>query len=182
MNDQTKIDTANTLEAPAKAAVAVIETASNVAKTAEKTTTKTAKAMVKAAAKPTKARRARKLTRKTVRKAAKRVAATATTRTKVKATSAKATKIKAAGKVRAAQKRIETMTSKTNSAFNFGAFDNLPAFAPFQNLFTGANERGQDLAVKSQKVAEQFADLAKANVEAIVEASTIAVEGTKSLG
>ena len=78
-----------------------------------------------------------------------------------------------------AQERTQTMNS---NAFNFGAFDTVPGFAPFSNLFANANERGQELAKKSQAVAEEFAALAKANVEAMVEAGKIAVEGGKALG
>jgi len=64
----------------------------------------------------------------------------------------------------------------------FKGFDAIPAFAPFQNILTEANERGQELAKKSQKVAEELADLARANVEAIVEAGRVATEGARSLG
>jgi phasin family protein len=67
----------------------------------------------------------------------------------------------------------------TNNVFN--AFDG-SAFAPFQSLFTEANERGQELVKKSQKVAEELADLARANVEAIVEAGRVASEGARSIG
>lgn len=78
-----------------------------------------------------------------------------------------------------AQERTDTMNM---NAFNFGAYDTVPGFAPFTNLFATANERGQELAKQSQAVAEEFADLAKANVEAMVEAGKIAVEGSKALG
>jgi phasin family protein len=79
----------------------------------------------------------------------------------------------AARKTGAAKKRIETVTN------NF--FDSVPAFAPFQSLITEANERGQELAKKSQKVAEEFADLARANVEALVESGRVASEGARAL-
>ena len=79
---------------------------------------------------------------------------------------------------RAAQKRIETVTN--NNFFN--GFDAVPAFAPFQTMFADANERSQDLAKRSQKVAEELADLARANVEAIVEAGRVASEGARSIG
>jgi phasin family protein len=68
----------------------------------------------------------------------------------------------------------------TNNFFN--GFDAVPAFAPFQNIFAGANERGQDLVKRSQKVAEELADLARANVEAVVEAGRVASEGARSIG
>ncbi len=64
----------------------------------------------------------------------------------------------------------------------FNAFETVPAFAPFQTLLTEANGRSQELAKKTQKVAEELADLARANVEAVVEASRVAAEGAKAIG
>ncbi len=78
----------------------------------------------------------------------------------------------------AAQERIETVT---NTNF-FNGFEAVPAFAPFQSFFADANERGQELVQRSQKVAEELADLARANVEAIVEAGRVASEGARSIG
>jgi phasin family protein len=79
---------------------------------------------------------------------------------------------------RATQERIETVT---NTNF-FNGFEAVPAFAPFQSFFADANERSQELAKKSQKVAEELADLARANVEALVEAGRVAAEGARSIG
>jgi phasin family protein len=70
--------------------------------------------------------------------------------------------------------------TKTNNIFT--GFDAVPAFAPFQSLFANAGDRGQELVKKTQKVSEELADLARANVEAIVEASRVASEGAKSIG
>jgi phasin family protein len=64
----------------------------------------------------------------------------------------------------------------------FAGFDAVPTFAPFQSLFADAGERSQEVARRSQKVAEEFADLTRANVEAIVESGRVAVEGVRSLG
>ena len=94
---------------------------------------------------------------KTVRRAAK--AATASTATKIERTNA--------------------MTYDFNKMF---AGFQLPGADKFQDLFAGAGERSQELVAKSQKTAEQFTDLAKANVEALVEAGRIAAAGTKSIG
>ena len=69
----------------------------------------------------------------------------------------------------------------TNTNF-FNGFDAVPAFAPFQTLFADANERSQELVKRSQKVAEELADLARANVEAVVEAGRVAAEGARSIG
>ena len=49
-------------------------------------------------------------------------------------------------------------------------------------MFADAGERGQEVAKRSQKVAEELADLTRANVEAIVEAGRVAVEGARSIG
>ena len=46
----------------------------------------------------------------------------------------------------------------------------------------GHGEQGQELTKRSQKVAEELADLARANVEAVVEAGRVAAEGARSIG
>ena len=94
----------------------------------------------------------------------------ATRRTKRKTRTARKT-------VAAAKIRTQTMTKNI-----FNGIDSIPAFAPFQSLFADANQRSQDLAQRSQKVAEELADLARANVEAVVEAGRVATEGARSIG
>lgn len=90
------------------------------------------------------------------------------------------TKTKAAPKIaRSSSKRKETMT-KTNN-FKFAGFESMPAFAPFQGFFANAGERGQEFVSKGQKVAEEMADLTRANVEAFVEAGQVAVEGARTV-
>jgi len=84
---------------------------------------------------------------------------------------------KTAKTVRAAQERNQTMTKNL-----FNGFDAVPAFAPFQSIFADANERSQELAKRSQKVAQELADLARANVEAVAEAGRVATEGARSIG
>jgi phasin family protein len=114
---------------------------------------------------------------KTVRRAKRQAVAEKTVARRTKATRRKvrtATRKSAT----AAKKRIETVTN--NNFFN--GFESVPAFAPFQTLFADANERSQELVKRSQKVAGELADLARANVEAIVEAGRVASEGAKSLG
>ncbi|HUP66870.1 MAG TPA: phasin family protein [Sphingomicrobium sp.] len=161
MADETKIEARAAAEAPAKVAEAVAATTEKVvqesAKVAKRTRASTARQAKRqaVAAKPA-ARRAKSIRRKNSNAARKPVKQT----------------------VRAAQKRIETMT---NNNF-FGGFDAVPAFAPFQSLFADASERNQELANKSQKVAGELADLARANVEAVVEASRVAAEGVKAIG
>ena len=157
MADETKVEAQAAAEAPAKVAEAVADTVATVAK-------ETAKV-----AKRTRATTARRVKRQAVaeKKATRRVARK--TRTAAR---------KTAKAVRTAQKRIETVTN--NNFFN--GFDAVPAFAPFQSIFADANERGQDFAKRGQKVAEELADLARANVEAVVEAGRVASEGARSIG
>jgi phasin family protein len=145
-------------EAPAKVAEVVAGTVETVVKQSAK------------AAKPTRTATARRAKREVV--AQKAAAKTATRRTTRKTrTAARKTAPKA---VR--QTRTQTMTK---NAFNF---DTIPAFAPFQSIFTDANGRGQELVKRSQKVAEELADLARSNVEAVVEAGRVATEGARSIG
>src|SRR6476620_1768431 len=161
MADETKVVAQAAAEAPAKVAGTVAETVEKIvddsAKVAKRTRAATARPMKReVAAAQAAPRRAKTLRRKagtSARKAAKPAP-------------------------RAAQKRIETMN--TNAFFK--GFDAVPAFAPFQSLFADANERSQELAKKTQKVAGELADLARANVEAVVEASRVAAEGAKSIG
>ncbi len=77
-----------------------------------------------------------------------------------------------------AQETIKTMTNTVR----FPTFDAIPAFAPFQSMFANVGDRGQDIAQRGQKVAEQFADLTRANVEAIVEAGRTAANGARTIG
>jgi phasin family protein len=157
MADEIKIQAEAAAQAPAK----IAETA---AKTAEKVAGETA----------TIAKRERA---KTARRVKRRAAATKTVARRAKATRRK-TRTAARKIAGAAQKRTETVT---NTNF-FNGFDAVPAFAPFQTMFADANERSQELVKKSQKVAQELADLARANVEAIVEAGRVATEGARSIG
>jgi phasin family protein len=158
MADGTKVEAQAAAEAPAKIAETVADTVQTIAKES------------KTVAKRTRAATARRVKRE----AAVQKKATRRTARKTRTTARKA----APKAVRAAQKRIETVT---NTNF-FNGFDAVPAFAPFQTLFVDANERSQDLVKKSQKVAEELADLARANVEAVVEAGRVAAEGARSIG
>ena len=158
MTDETKVQAEAAADAPAKIAEAIADTAKKVvaeSKTVAKRTRATTARRVKREAAAEKAA-VRRSTRRTTRK----------TRTAARKTA------------RVAQERIETVT---NTNF-FNGFDAIPAFAPFQNLFADANERSQDLVKRSQKVAEELADLARANVEAVVEAGRVASEGARALG
>lgn len=153
---------ADAVNAPAKAAAATVTKAAR--------TEKAAKAPRKARATATK-RRARQTTAKVV-KAAKTVnrrAAKSATRTMNQAATAAAAPLE----------RIQTMTYDFNQLF---AGFQIPGADRFQSMFAGTGDRAQDFAAKGQQTAAQMTDLAKANVEAIVEAGKIAVAGVKSIG
>jgi phasin family protein len=152
--DETKIDARAAAEAPAKVAETIADTVEAVAKQSNNV------------AKRTRAATARK---------AKRAA---TAEKVVRRTSARKTRKAPRKTSRAAKERIETVTNNNY----FKGFEAVPAFAPFQSMFAEANERSQDLVKKSQKVAEELADLARANVEAVVEAGRVAAEGARAIG
>jgi phasin family protein len=160
MADETKVEAQAAAEAPAKVAEAVADTVETVATERAKAAKRTRNAAARAERR--KAAATKTTTRRTARKT--RTAARKSNRT-------------AARKTVAAQERIQNVTK---NAFN--GFDAIPAFAPFQSIFADANERSQDLVKKSQKVAEELADLARANVEAVVQAGRVATEGARSLG
>src|SRR5690349_169512 len=154
MADETKVEAQAAAEAPAKVAEAVADTVETIAKESAKVAKKTRAATARRVKREAVAEKA--VARRTVRKTRKAARKTA----------------------RVAKERIETVT---NTNF-FNGFDAVPAFAPFQSFFADANERGQDFVKKSQKVAEELADLARANVEAVVEAGRVAAEGARSIG
>jgi len=162
MADETKIQAEAAAEAPAK----IAET---VAETTKKVVAETAKV----------AKRERAKTARRVKRQAAAVNTAKAPKTNTRRAKAAGRKIrKAAVKpVAAAQERIETVT---NNFFN--GFEAVPAFAPFQNMFADAGDRGQELVKKTQKVTEELADLARANVEAIVEAGRVATEGARAIG
>ena len=157
MADETKVEAQAAAEAPAKVAAAVADTVETVVRENAKVAKRTRAAGQRAA-------RREAAAQKTAAKAATR-RSTRKTRTAARKTAA------------AAQQRTETVTKNL-----FNGFDAVPAFAPFQTLFGEANERSQELVKRSQKVAEELADLARANVEAVVEAGRVATEGARSIG
>jgi phasin family protein len=156
MADETRAEAQAAAEAPAKVAEAVANTVETVVKENAK------------AAKKSRAATTRRVNRQ---------AAAAKTATKAAARSARKTRTAQRKSAAAAQERIETVTNKF-----FNGFEAVPSFAPFQSLVADANQRSQELAQRSQKVAEELADLTRANVEAVVEASRVAAEGARSIG
>jgi phasin family protein len=167
--DETKVEekVAANVEAAAAPVKAVAEKAAEAAPVAA----------AKPAAKP--AVKARKPAARRVRKAAAPVVEA------VKQVNKRAAKtVKRARKAArvASIKKIEgtnTMTYDFNQLF---AGFQLPGTDKYQQLVAEAGERSQQIAAKSQKAAEELTELAKANVEAFVEASRIYAGGAKALG
>jgi phasin family protein len=164
MADETKANAEAAAEAPAKVAETVANKASKDNAAAEK------RARAAAAA------RRRRAAAKAAPKAAKapKIAASRA------APKRRPVRTAARKPATATQERINDVSFNTNTFF--GGFDSVPAFAPFQSLFADAGERSQEAARRTQKVAEELADLTRANVEALVESSRLAAEGARSLG
>jgi phasin family protein len=161
MADETQVQAEAAAEAPAKVAEAVANTVETIAKESEKVAKKTRASINRRAKRQAAGQKA----------AARRV-------TRSAKTAARKTRSAPRKSAAAAQQRIEAMTN--NNFFN--GFDAVPAFAPFQSLFGDANERSQELVKRSQKVAEELADLTRANIEAMVEAGRVAAEGARAIG
>jgi phasin family protein len=161
------VDQNNNAKAAAEAPAKIADTA---AQTAEKVVAESAKAGKRARA--TAARRAsrRANAAASAPKASKTTARATTRRTKT-------TQRKAAASAPRSE-RIETV----NPTNFFQGFNAIPAMAPFQSMFANVGDRSQEAARRSQQVTENFADLARGNVEALVEASRVAAEGARSIG
>ena len=152
MANETKVEAETAAEAPIKVAETIADTAETLVVESKKVAKRESAATARGSKRAVVAER----------KVARRAKATRRkTRTAARRTPA------------AAKERIETMT---NTIFE-GA-----SFAPFQTLFADANERSQEAVKRTQKVAEELADLARANVEALVEAGRVASEGARSIG
>ena len=168
MADETKI---NEVEAVVEAAQAPVKAVAEKAQEAiaPAVAAKPA-AKAKTVARKPAARRARKAPAKAVeavKKVSKRAAKSAKRAPKVRAASVKQIE------------GIKTMTYDFNQMF---AGFQLPGADKYQQFVAEAGERTQQAAAKSQKAAEELSDLAKANVEAFVEAGRIAAGGVKALG
>ena len=157
IKNETKVDAVvEAVAAPVKAVAEKVETV--------------AAAPVAKAKKVVRARRVRKAPAKVVavvKKNNKRAVKTVRRAARA-ATAATAAKIE----------RTKTMTYDFNQLF---AGFQIPGADKYQDLIADAGERSQEFVAKSQKTAEQFTDLAKANVEALVEAGRIAAAGTKAI-
>ena len=160
---QTAIDTST--DAAKAVTEAVVEAAKPVAATAR--TASKPKTTRKAAA-PKAA--------KTARRKAK--AARPTVKTLKGATSRRKIKAAPVAKAPTAKERTNIVTNTQKNWFaGFGA-----NAAPFQTYFAEAGERQQAAVKRSQKALEELTEVSRANVEALVDASKIAVEGARSFG
>lgn len=169
MADETKANAEAAAEAPAKVAETIAATATKAV-----ADTSAAEKRARAAAAARKRRAAAKL------KAAPAPAKPAKTKASRPVPKRRPARTAAPKAAAATSERIKTVSFNTNSFFP--GFDSVPAFAPFQSLFADAGERGQEVARRTQKVAEELADLTRANVEAFVESGRLAAEGARSLG
>ncbi len=168
MADMTNTQAAQAAaDAPAKLANTVAETTVKIAKDGEKA-----------------AKRARATTARRIKRQANAAnAATATTTRRVKKKTVRRAKRTVRATAANATPRTERKTAMKFDTNNwFAGHTATPTAAPFQSLFANAGERSQDAVRRSQQNSEQFADLARANVEALTEAGRIAAEGVRSIG
>jgi len=75
--------------------------------------------------------------------------------------------------------RKDEMATEPNYFAGFTAF---PGAQAFEKLFADATGRGEELAKRSRKAAEELADITRANVDALVESGKIATSGAQSIG
>lgn len=151
-------------EAPAKVAETIADTVEKVADASAKTAKRTRAATARRAKRDAETTRK---PRKTSRRARPARRAAKTVRAGVR-------------QAASTQERINDMNFTTSNLF--AGMNGAQGLAPFQSMFADAGERSQETVRRSQKAAEQIADLARGNVEAIVEAGRVAVEGARSLG
>jgi phasin family protein len=163
MTDQTQIQADAAIDAPAKVVKAVADTTQKIVTE----TTKTAK-------RASTARRAKRSAKRVAKTAKPAIAARKSRRAKTTRTAAR--KPAAA----AFNQRIPTMNFVPKNVFE--GFNAFTGNSPFQAFFTETGERSQEVVKKSQKIAQELTDLARANVEAIVEAGRVAAEGARSIG
>jgi phasin family protein len=171
--DETKVE--EKVEAVVEAVAAPVKP---VAEKAKEAVAAPAPAKVQPARKAPVARRVRKAPAKIVKAPAKIVEA-------VKKTNKRAAKaVKRARKAAPAVRVKQFEGTKTmNYDFNqlFTGFQ-IPGADKYQDILADAGQRSQQLVAKSQKAAEELSELAKANVEAIVEAGRIYAGGAKAIG
>ena len=121
----------------------------------------------------------------TVAKAARAAAKTGTRQARKATKAKKPTRAKRSaggtrGKARTARtERTNDVNFQPNNAFAaFGAF---PAAAGFEKLVNETTSRSEEAAKRSRQATEEMADIARGNVDALVEASRIAANGAQSI-
>ncbi len=162
MVDQNTANAKAAAEAPAKIA-------DTTAKTAEKVIAESAKAGKRARA-------------ATARRASRRAKAASAPKKATKTARASTRRAKTTQRKTAASAPRTERIQDVNSNTFFQGFNAVPAMAPFQSMFANAGDRSQEAARRSQQVSENFADIARGNVEAMVEAGRVAAEGARSIG
>ena len=75
--------------------------------------------------------------------------------------------------------RKEEMATETPYFTGFTAF---PGVQAFEKLLADATGRGEELAKRSRKAAEELADITRGNVDALVESGKIVTSGAQSIG
>ncbi len=175
MADETKVE--EKIEAAVEAAAAPVKAV------AEKAPQAAPVAVTKpvAKAKPA-ARRARKPALSKVEGAPAKVVEAVKKVNKRAAKTVKRARAAAKASKPAASKQIEGINTMTYDFNQLFAGFQLPGADKVQQIVSDAGERSQQFAAKSQKAAEELSELAKANVEAIVEAGRIYAGGAKALG
>ena len=188
-------DLATTIEPTieAEAAPAPVEVAAPVAETPTKVEAKSAPAVakavpVKAAAAKSIAKRAKKaLVAKTpVVKAAAKAVSKAETKTVIALPKRKYVRKSVAAVVAPVLNQAKSPLFKGSNIMDttnvFAGFTQVPGAEKFQTMFADVGAKGQDAVRKTQLLAEQMSEAAKANMEAVVESGRIAAAGARDLG
>jgi len=194
-------DLATTVEPTieAKAAPAPVEVAAPVAETPAKVEAKSAPvvakavpvktAAVKSIAKPVAKRAKKTLVAKTpvVKAAAKAVSKPKTkTKTVTALPKRKYVRKSVAAVVAPVLNQAKSPLIKGSNIMDttnwFAGFTQVPGAEKFQTMFADVGAKGQDAVRKTQLLAEQMSEAAKANMEAVVESGRIAAAGARDLG
>ena len=192
-------DLATTVEPTieAKAAPAPVEVAAPVAETPAKVEAKSAPVVAKAV--PVKAAAVKSIAKPVAKRATKTlVAKTPVVKAAAKAVSKPKTKtVTALPKRKYVRKSVAAVVAPVLNQAKFplikgsnimdttnwfAGFTQVPGAEKFQTMFADVGAKGQDAVRKTQLLAEQMSEAAKANMEAVVESGRIAAAGARDLG
>ena len=192
-------DLATTVEPTieAKAAPAPVEVAAPVAETPAKVEAKSAPVVAKAV--PVKAAAVKSIAKPVAKRATKtlvaktpvvKAAAKAVSKTKTKTVTAlpkrKYVRKSVAAVVAPVLNQAKSPLIKGSNIMDttnwFAGFTQVPGAEKFQTMFADVGAKGQDAVRKTQLLAEQMSEAAKANMEAVVESGRIAAAGARDLG